>query len=61
MERTYIATVNIGGHLEEIPFTSGSRKGSRANSEDARRAVLSHKGRYVADRADVLDVRRTKK
>lgn len=59
MERTYIATVNIGGHLEEIPFTSRGRKGSRANTEDARRAVRSRKGKYVADRADVLDVRRT--
>ena len=59
MERTYTATVQIGGRLEEIPFTSGSRKGSRANTEDARRAVLSRKGKYVADRADVVEIRRT--
>ena len=57
-QRTYTATVDIGGSVEEIPFTSRARKGSRANAEDARRAVLSRKGRYVADRADVLDVRR---
>lgn len=56
MERRYRAFYWVADDHDEIDYFSSSKAGSRANKADALREIRFRKGRYIADRAEIVRV-----
>lgn len=56
-ERSYIVFYWVGDDHDEMEFTSWHRAGSRANRSDAMREIRRCKGAYIADRAEIIEIR----